>query len=186
MATTQDILDRYAKLCGWCDAFWKRAADGLADQIACGSGCSLCCELSSVNYLESFVIARRLAGSGPERQKDREPQDGSCPFLSGGRCGIYGDRPVICRTHGLLLEGKSFAGKISISCPYNFTGVDPASVDGSYVLDIENISDNLARLNAAFCMLMGDARKSAGRIKMADLADGTVDLGWFDSRDRSG
>ena len=186
MATIQDILDRYAKLCGWCDSFWKRAADRLAGQIVCGSGCSVCCELPSVNYLESFVIARRLALSGrAASRKSRGARDGSCPFISSGRCDIYPDRPLICRTHGLLLKKTSMGDAISISCPYNFTGIDLKTVDDSFVLDIERVSTNLARLNAAFCMLLGNVKKSADRITMADLADGTVGPAWFEDSHRS-
>jgi Fe-S-cluster containining protein len=187
MATVHDILVQYAKLCAWCDSFWNRTAAGLRHHIACGSGCAVCCELPSVNYLESFVIARRIAAAPrPAGGTGAAAPGGPCPFLADNRCSIYAERPVICRTHGLPLKGKSFAPKISISCPYNFTGIDPDSIDSAFVLDIENVSDNLARLNAAFCMLLGDVKKSADRIRMADLANETVGPGWFESMQRSG
>ena len=35
--------------------------------------------------------------------------DGACPFLSGGRCGIYKDRPFGCRTHFCEAAGGPLA-----------------------------------------------------------------------------
>jgi Fe-S-cluster containining protein len=178
MAAESAIIARYATLADYCSAFWNRVAITLPGQIACRKGCSICCELPSVNYLEARIIAdycaehpEALAKKGSARPR-ASGQDGSCPFITDGACRIYKVRPVICRTHGLLLRGESFREPVTISCPYNFREIDHYSVGTALVLDIEKISDNLARLNAAYCLARGDVKKTSERIRLCDLAEG--------------
>ncbi|MBN1131019.1 MAG: YkgJ family cysteine cluster protein [Chitinispirillaceae bacterium] len=184
MASRAEIVARYHQLTAFCTVFWDRVAHALPGQLACRPGCSMCCELRSVNYLEALVIADYCARHPAARSQRNtcsispEP-DGSCPFLSRGRCGIYEARPLICRTHGLPLKGRSFREPLSITCPLNFTGVDLEAIDNSLVLDSEKLSDNLARLNAAFCMLLGKVEKASQRILLGDLAEGTVNKTFF-------
>jgi uncharacterized protein len=174
------IIAQYAKLAEYCSAFWNWVANTLPGQFACRKGCSICCELPSVNYLEARLIAdycaerpETLAKRGGARLPPKE-QDGSCPFITDGACRIYEVRPIICRTHGLLLRGKSFREPVTISCPYNFREIDCGSVDTALVLDIEKISDNLARLNAAYCLAHGDIKMTSQRIMLRDLAEGSA------------
>jgi uncharacterized protein len=171
MAAFQEITNHYKKLCGYCENFWKRAADKHPAEITCSPGCSTCCELQSVNLLEAYVIAEycdKAISSLPPR-----PASG-CPFLSDNKCRIYPARPLICRTHGLLLKSKEFADHLRASCPFNFTTLDPAAIGNADTLDIDRITNNLARLNAAFCMLIGDVKKTTGRVALSDLASGKI------------
>lgn len=46
---------------------------------------------------EAFVAAKAWRAAG--RKELVESADGSCPFLTGSRCGIYEGRPFGCRTH---------------------------------------------------------------------------------------
>jgi Fe-S-cluster containining protein len=180
MAAESEIIAQYGKLTDYCSAFWNRVAGALPGHIACRKGCSICCELTSVNYLEARLIADYCAERPETLVKKRcvrlppKGQDGSCPFITDGACRIYEVRPLICRTHGLLLRGELFREPVTISCPYNFREIECGSVDTALVLDIEKISDNLARLNAAYCLAHGDVKKTSERIVLWDLAEGAA------------
>ena len=183
MKTLFKIVEQYKKLSTYCDTFWKKTAEKFPKEIACHAGCSICCELPSVNYLEAMIIARsgeQTPPAKPEKTEEKS-QEGSCPFLCGNRCGIYASRPLICRTHGLLLKSKEFTDRVTITCPYNFSAIDLSTVDLDYALDIDKVTDNLARLNAAFCLLLGDIKKSEQRIALSDLAAGKINPLFFQS-----
>jgi Fe-S-cluster containining protein len=180
MASESEIVAQYGTLVDYCSTFWNRVANALPGQFACRKGCCICCELPSVNNLEARLIADYCA-ERPETllKKGSVPppptgQDGSCPFITDGACRIYEVRPLICRTHGLLLRGESFREPVTISCPYNFREIDCGSVDTALVLDIEKISDNLARLNAAYCLAHGAIKMTSERIMLRDLAEGSA------------
>ena len=169
MSELQEILRRYQKLRDFCDGFWGRVVKKYPDAFACAPGCSTCCELSSVNYLEAYIIA------GLPGKKPGPAAADTCPYLDSDRCSIYASRPLICRTHGLLLKSEEYSYALTLSCPFNFTRVDPDAVDPGVILEIDTVSNNLARLNAAFCIVNGGAVKKAGeRIPLRDLASGKV------------
>jgi hypothetical protein len=64
---------------------------------------------------------------------------------------------------------------LTVSCPFNFVDIDLDSVDPAFVLGIDTVSNNLARLNAAFCLLGdGTVKKAGERILLRDLASGAV------------
>ena len=73
---------------------------------ACSSSCNYCCYQSvSVCELEASAISK-LTGRSYTRPKntsvyeDRQKYMGvPCTFLDKGRCSIYEERPIICRTH---------------------------------------------------------------------------------------
>lgn len=173
MSELQEIFARYKKLCDYCDGFWDRVYRKYPGAFACAPGCSTCCELPSVNYLEAFMIAGAIRNN-----KKKQPAGGTtgpCPFLDNDRCSIYASRPLICRTHGLLLKSEEYSYSMTASCPFNFSAIDPDAIDPSLVLEIDTVSNNLARLNAAFCLVRGGTVKKAGeRIFMRDLASSKV------------
>lgn len=184
MSKLQEILCRYKKLCDYCDGFWDRVFNKFPGAFACAPGCSTCCELPSVNYLEAFIIAGKNRNNKIIRAA-AEGTGGQCPFLDNDRCSIYTSRPLICRTHGLLLKSKEYSYSMTISCPFNFTGADLDTIDPSLVLEIDTVSNNLARLNAAFCLLHGGSVKKAGeRIPLRDLADGNITGDFFMKKER--
>jgi len=176
MSSFQEITDHYKKLCGYCENFWKRTADKYPAEITCSPGCAVCCELQSVNLLEAYVIAEYCGRGGASAP----PLPGSgCPFLSDNRCRIYPVRPIICRTHGLLLKSREFRDRIAPSCPFNFTTIDHIGVHDDYALDVDIVTMDLVKLNAAFCMLLGDVKKTSERIALRDLASGKIGRSWF-------
>jgi Fe-S-cluster containining protein len=176
MSTFQEITGRYKKLCNYCETFWKRVFEKFPAEFSCAPGCSTCCEMQSVNLLEAFVIADHCSlgiSSAPPRP------DSACPFLADNRCRIYTARPIICRTHGLLLKSKEFRDRIAVSCPFNFTTIDLATINDADALDVDTVTAGLAKLNAAFCMLLGDIKKVSERITLRDLASGKIGRSWF-------
>jgi Fe-S-cluster containining protein len=178
MSNFQKIIDRYKKLCNYCDGFWKQTKDKFQAELKCSSGCSTCCELQSVNFLEAYVIAEYGAGNSSTPIKPPLPGN-ACPFLTDDRCRIYPARPLICRTHGLLLRSKEFTDRITVSCPFNFTTLDHAAINDADALDVDTITTGLAKLNAAFCLLLGDVKKAKERIMLSDLASGKINRLWF-------
>ncbi|MBN2036648.1 MAG: YkgJ family cysteine cluster protein [Chitinispirillaceae bacterium] len=187
MASRAGVLARYQELVRWCDAFWAEAVKRFPKEIACREGCCSCCNLSSVNYLEAIVIARfyrriPLQVRSSYKQTVKVMAEDACPFLCNGKCRVYSVRPIICRTHGLLLGAVSSRGTVLSSCAMNFTGVDHRIKDRLPVLDIEKTTENLAKLNTVFCMLLGDATKAAERVSLADLASGNSGVSFFGCR----
>jgi Fe-S-cluster containining protein len=183
MAKLDDIINRYQQLRDYCDAFWDRVYKKYAVEFACAPGCATCCELPSVNYLEAYLMAG-IIETGPQQHAPTRAQ-GPCPFLANDRCTVYASRPLICRTHGLLLKSETYSYALTVSCPFNFTRSDTGAIDPAYVLAIDKISDNLARLNAAFCLLNdGTVKKAADRVLLRDLASGAVNRDTLFNRER--
>ncbi len=81
--------------------------------IACGKGCSHCCNLwVSVSALEALALAKLARKRGDETMErirdandftqrfshgDRGEHPHPCPFLESNLCSIYDDRPASCR-----------------------------------------------------------------------------------------
>jgi len=55
------------------------------------------------------------------------------------------------------------------SCPFNFPTMEITEIDEVFALDIELISMNLARLNAAWCMVSGLEQSSMERVPLSKL-----------------
>ncbi len=104
-------------------------ASGGSPQVACKSGCFLCCHSRvSVIPLEALLMAEfvRLTFSGPEvlalrnrihrshgLTEGKRPEqiyalkkDLPCVFLEGGRCSVYEARPSICRAWNSFDEAE--------------------------------------------------------------------------------
>ncbi len=160
------VLANYRKLCDYCDQFWMKVISAYPDDFTCRKGCGICCELQSVNQLEAHCI-RAFLQSQPA-SNDKCSGSDRCPFLSDENCTIYSARPLICRTHGLVLKSDEFTHP-TVSCPYNFNNTHPFDLPDELILDIDKITENLTRLNLAFCICTGKKTESDVRVKMADL-----------------
>ena len=166
--TIDNIISAYSDLCSFCDTFWKQTAAAYPDQFACGKGCSICCELETVVPLEAYVIFTRLHEPG-SFDKSNLLRTSSCPFLHKGLCAIYRCRPVICRTHGLPLSGRDIPSGLTVSCSFNFTTTELASINKEFFLDIDKVNENLIRLNFIFCSSLGNRELASQRILLKDI-----------------
>jgi hypothetical protein len=175
MATIQDVLDTYQELCRFCDSTWMNVQERYPNDLQCGKGCCGCCELESISALETYIIRGFL-----DRQSIRleEPASAStkdqCPLLSSGLCTIYPARPLICRTHGLPIRSTSLTEGAIDCCPLNFPDEELQNIDRNIVLDVDVVTDNLMRLNMAFCMLLGEKNLSSERFFLRDILAGTI------------
>ena len=172
MPTPADVITNYQTLCRFCDGLWLKVQARHAQQLSCRQGCADCCRLETVCALEAHLIASRLAaadGSLPEPDPD-----GGCVFLANQACQIYPVRPIICRTHGLPLRSAALTANHTDCCPLNFTSLDPAELAPELVLDLDRITDNLMRLNLAFCLLLGQPDLAEQRFALADIRSGRL------------
>ena len=172
MAALQAILGNYDKLCGYCDSFFLSVQKRYAGELKCKKGCNACCELHSVCGLEAHAVAACLAKKNALRPQQRKNRS-RCALCVNGKCIAYPARPVICRTHGVPLfldKGKTVAS----SCRLNFAGRDLAALPRAHVLDTAAITENLVRLNMAFCMAAGCTELASARFTMAAVLAGDI------------
>jgi Fe-S-cluster containining protein len=122
--------------------------------------------LETVAPLEAFMIGEYLK-SLPDFELP--PPSGAsgeipCVFLRDEVCTIYPARPIICRTHGLPLIYPN-QQEMEV-CQLNFTDVDITTIEPQYLLNAESITENLMRLNLAFCILTGEPDRAGERIPL--------------------
>ena len=90
---------------------------------------------------------QRSVSKGDRRilSSDLHPDEALCDHLDArGLCRIYGARPLICRTHGMLILSEEGLDH----CPWNFQDLE--EVDESLVFRLENLHETLLRLNLSF------------------------------------
>jgi uncharacterized protein len=106
----------------------------------CRAGCSQCCGVRfGVFAVEATRVAAALVELSvrePElrarvRAQADLPTHSACALLVDGRCSVYDERPLICRSHGLPVQRHGDDGELHVEvCPLNFTddAAPPASV----------------------------------------------------------
>lgn len=157
------------------DAHFEAAVARSPEAFACKPGCDRCChQRFSVFAVEAEPLREaldELERADPElrervRSQGRDSELPHCALLVDGRCAVYEQRPMICRSHGLPIavrDPEDPAGALTVDhCPLNFAepGQDPprASV---LVLDAVNRPlSMIAELWAA----------GAPRVELAELA----------------
>ena len=142
----------FAKLLDAIDDKCRRQEAVLAGQIACKAGCHHCCRripsILPVEWAWMRQAESRAAKDRPLRAglvSDLHPGEPLCDHLDEqGLCRIYAVRPLICRTHGMLILSEQGLDH----CPWNFADLE--EVDDELVFRLENLHETLLRLNLAF------------------------------------
>lgn len=100
---------------------------------------------------ESAAHPSRRASGPPQDERqvnlrsDLHPDEPLCDHLDArGLCRIYAARPLICRTHGMLILSDDGLDH----CPWNFQDLE--EVDEDLPFRLENLHETLLRLNLAF------------------------------------
>ncbi len=145
------------------DAFTTSASERRRADLACRAGCEACCHVElEVSDVEAGAIRGAidaLSRDARERlaERARRPpvEGGPCVMLEGGRCVVYGARPLVCRTQGHALRypigtldpaavrASASSGEVTW-CPLNYAERAPAADD---VLDAERVDVLLAMVN---------------------------------------
>lgn len=143
------------------------------EHMQCRKGCTRCCMNLSVWPVEFYSILDEMkAANWPRPQLN---DDKKCGFLDEqGGCQIYPFRPIICRTHGLLLvywhEETDPPGWGVMFCEQNFTAVDEIEFGSDTTLNMDNINEKLVRINIAFLEANPDLNlKPTDRIELRQL-----------------
>lgn len=171
MPTIQHVLDNYQELCRFCNSTWSKVQKHYPKELQCRKGCCDCCELESVSALEASIIWDYLNRQSFTLEEPSSIADkDQCPLLSNGLCAIYPVRPLICRSHGLPIRSINLTDNAIDCCPLNFPEGALQNIDPAFMLDVDMITDNLMRLNMAFCMLLGDNALSSERFSLKDIA----------------
>lgn len=165
----QRIISNYGKLRTYADRFFKAVAVKYPENFQCKKGCGGCCILKTVMPIEALMIIRYLQ-KHPVMTGTKTVRSGrKCVFLMNGICQIYPVRPLICRTHGLPVR-ESVKGKILLTCSRNFN--PRSAVPENSILDSGMLSENLARLNLAFCMISDVPKEAGKRYSLKNLLKG--------------
>jgi hypothetical protein len=173
------LISQYQKLCQYCDEVFAATFDAFRAHIRCARGCAACCILETIVPLEAYVIDSHLHTSSspilPVLQDGAGQSTEQCIFLHNNECTIYPVRPIICRTHGLPIIYPDREG--IDTCPLNFTDIDLTSIDKRFLFDAETITENLMRLNLAFCIMTQKKDSAGDRIPLHWLITGQWE--WF-------
>lgn len=131
----------------------QRVMSSRSESFACRAGCDACCQTErSVSDVEFAALEQALAELDPGTRGRLAIQDTeACSLLLDGRCAVYDQRPVICRSHGLPLV---MDGQLDV-CPLNFEGEDLAELPHADVLSIDTVTAILITLNQLYCQETG-------------------------------
>ncbi|BCA78622.1 YkgJ family cysteine cluster protein [Desulfuromonas sp. AOP6] len=147
-------FDTYLQLRDKVDTLCRQIEKAHTDAISCQAGCDSCCLALTLFPVEAYALAKAVAAQ-PETVRERlrgrgrkVGDNGACPLLEEGHCLLYGDRPIICRTHGLPILLREPEGTRVDFCPLNFVGYD--SLTGSSLIDLERLNELLAAINHDF------------------------------------
>jgi hypothetical protein len=170
-------LARYRELVSKVDAFFARVVGRHGHAMQCQAGCSACCLPGlSVTGVEADAVREGLARM-PDGERARlraralQENPAACPALDEeGRCGIYAERPLVCRSHGLPIRLPGPRGLPVIdACPKNFGSIEggPGALEADCVLDQTTLSTLLLAVDRAHAAEAG--REAGERIPLAAL-----------------
>ena len=145
------------------DLFFDQVLARHRPRMRCAPGCISCCRhMPSVFPVEAWFIAHELRDD-PAMHKllqrllkpvGNSDQASPCPLLERGRCAVYAQRPIICRSHGapIKVPGRS-ADRFDV-CPLNFD--EPGM---RRLVTVEDVLD-LDRLNQILAVIDGMSRQA--------------------------
>lgn len=160
-----ELLDEYRAVVARVDSFSAGVSGRRADDLACRAGCDGCCRVElTVSPVEATSVREALGRLSSEARAEialraRGGGEGEtrCVFLGNdGRCAVYENRPLVCRTQGLPLRyppGTVPASAIGLQlgekgevtwCPLNFRERMP---EGADILDAGLVDQLLAVVN---------------------------------------
>lgn len=161
-----ELGDRLVQLRLKVDAHFEKAVARTPQAIACRAGCDKCCHARfGVFEIEAVPIRRALAEleqrdpslrTRIRAQADDPEHAGRCALLVDGRCSVYAQRPLICRSQGLPLLTEDRLDW----CVLNFLHEQPPRAS---ILSLVALNAPLSALATAWA---GDGR----RVELADLA----------------
>ncbi|MBK7824351.1 YkgJ family cysteine cluster protein [Nannocystis sp.] len=166
------------------DAHFDAALARSPAAFRCGPGCESCCHVRiGVFAVEAAAIRDALARLGDRDpalrarlrvQADAPDHADRCALLVDGRCAVYDDRPLICRSHGLPIaaaDPHDPAASLRLDhCPLNFRDEPPPRAS---ILRLDAVNQPLAVLASLWDADTTHAARSpadAPRIDLADLA----------------
>lgn len=165
------------------DAHFDQALARSPDAFQCAAGCDACCRVRiGVFAVEAAPIraalARLAVADPPLRRRVRAQADDPahqdrCALLVDGRCAVYAERPLICRSHGLPVaapDPTDAAGSLRLDhCPLNFQHEPPPRAS---ILRLDAVNQPLAVLASLWAQAEPGGRSPdpGHRIDLAELA----------------
>jgi uncharacterized protein len=161
------------------DAHFEAAVARTPEGFACRSGCDGCCQVRlTVFEVEAAPLRDALAElerADPDtrarvRRQGRDPDASACALLVDGRCSVYDQRPLICRSHGLPIavrDPEDPDGPLTLDhCPLNFR----PSASGEAIAPPRPSVLVLDAINQPLAVLAELTAPGAARVAIADLA----------------
>jgi len=165
------------------DAHFDQALARSPAAFQCAAGCDACCHVRiGVFAVEAAPIRHalaRLASTDPalrsrvRAQADDPDHQHHCALLVDGRCAVYAERPLICRSHGLpiaVADPTDVSGKLRLDhCPLNFQADPPPRAS---ILRLDAVNQPLVVLASLWSQAEPTDRspENEPRIALADLA----------------
>lgn len=114
--------------------------------LACRKGCHHCCRrIPSLLPVEFAYLAHATANEDGGLRSELHPGEALCGLLDAqGACRFYDLRPVVCRTHGLLILSEAGLDH----CPWNFQELE--EIDESLPFSLESLHETSLRVNLSF------------------------------------
>lgn len=163
------------------DALQAAAKAAFPDDVACRRGCDACCHQQvGLSRVEAARVEAAIAALSPEARDalartvaratgtdgDQPPPDVCGALDADGGCQIYGGRPVVCRSHGLVYWRRSLAPPLTFnrSCQLNYRATGPVpllqirrppATDEGKTYDVETWAARLHAIDAAFAAELG-------------------------------
>ncbi|MBK8801005.1 MAG: YkgJ family cysteine cluster protein [Fibrobacteres bacterium] len=125
----------------------KSALQEALPGLACRKGCHHCCRRIPSLLPVEFAYLSSIAASGGDSslRSELHPGEALCGLLDDqGACRLYERRPVVCRTHGLLILSEAGLDH----CPWNFQELE--EIDESLPFSLESLHETSLRVNLAF------------------------------------